>query len=209
MEIFYHPSVSERNQMCVNEAWKTIARHCLKTMHPLPPWTKNNPLFPIYSDPVPCHQYQVCETKCQSLPLPCTCKKSTALKHVKKCNPSGWYFIYQNSIVFISFIKKCLTVRHEKMQCLKKHKRVSMRYEQIVACIQFLKTMHPLTPHPNPPLPIIFNCPTSIKCLKQNVTPSPYHAHANKSTTLKHVETLTPPKKNPHILYTKIVFKLK
>ncbi len=82
-----------------SEAWKKFTiRQCLKKINcvsmrheqncqlsmseknaPPPNWTKNNPLLPIYSDPAPCHQYQVCETKCQPLSLPCTCKNSTTL----------------------------------------------------------------------------------------------------------------------------------
>ncbi len=42
----------------------------------------------------------------------------------------------------------------------------------------------------------------SIKCLKQNVSPSTYHAHVKKSTTLKNVKKMHP--LQTHILYTKI-----
>ncbi len=89
--------------------------------------------------------------------------------------------------------KNCLTVRHKKcthFSVWKTPKCMLMRHEQMFALIQCLKTMHPpsLAP-PNPP----FDCPTSIKCLKQHITPSSYHAHAKKLTTLKHVKTFKPP----------------
>ncbi len=38
------------------------------------------------------------------------------------------------------------------------------------------------------PSQFVFNHTTSIKCFKQNVTPSTYHAHAKLSTTLKHAK---------------------
>ncbi len=67
-----------------------------------------------------------------------------------------------------------------------------MRYEILLAPIQCLKTMPPLKKiHPSQ---YFCNCSTNIKCLKQNVTPSPYHAQATKSNTFKHVKTFTPPK---------------
>ncbi len=106
-----------------------------KNAHP-PHWTKNNPLLPIYSDPAPCQKYQVCETKCQPLPLPCTCKKKINYpQHVKICNSLRLIFYIPKFNCFYNFYKKYVTVRHDKMQCLKKHKCVSMRYQQIVALI--------------------------------------------------------------------------
>ncbi len=70
-------------------------------------------------------------------------------------------------------------------------------------CLPTLSVWKQCTPppslaHQKSPLPFFSDCPTSIKCLKQNVTPSPYHAHSKKSTTLKHVKTL--------ILGTKFIF---
>ncbi len=68
-----------------------------------------------------------------------------------------------------------------QMQCLKKHKCVLMRYEHIFA--------HSVPENNTPPKKFhssqcFFNRSTSIKCFKQNVTPSTYHAHAKMSTTL-------------------------
>ncbi len=63
-----------------------------------------------------------------------------------------------------------------KMQCLKKHKCVSMRYEIFFAPIQCLKTMHP--PKKIHPSQFFSNQSTSINFFKQNVIPSTYHAHA-------------------------------
>ncbi len=113
MRNIYSSSVSEKNQMCVNEAWKKLsAINAWKEYTPPPHspyWTKNNPLLPIYYDPAPCNQYQLCETICQSLPLPyaCTWKKINYPLHVQKYNPLRLIFYIPKFNCFYNFYKKC------------------------------------------------------------------------------------------------------
>ncbi len=101
-------------------------------------------------------------------------------------------------------IKKCPPSVSEK----NKNKCMSMRHEQMFAPLQCLKTMHPpFLAHQKSTLPFFSDCPTGIKYSKQNATPSPYHTHAKKSTTLKHVKTFThPPTKKTLIFYIPTLF---
>ncbi len=102
--------------------------------------------------------------------------------------------MYQNVIVIITCIKNVWQWGIQKMcplQCLKKS-QMYVNEAWTIVCPHSVSENNappPSLAHLKSTLPFFSDCPNSIKCLKQNVTPSPYHAHAKKSTTLKHVKT--------------------
>ncbi len=112
-----------------------------------------------------------------------------------------YFFFLQENKLFVTFIKKCLTLRHgQKSSSLpfsvwKQSKWVSVRHEK--KALWCLKTMHPcpfVKKEIHSSSQFILTTPLPPVCLKQNVSPSPNHAHAKKSSTLKHV------KNAPHCL---------
>ncbi len=196
MKKIHSRSVSEKKKNVCHEAWNKLpAINVWKECITLPSWTKTNPLLPIYSDPAPCHQYQVCETICQSLSLPyaCTWKKKNSYYplHVQQCNPLRLIFYIPQFICFYNIYKKCHCKAWKKCSVWKRKMCIN---ELRTHFCPHLVSENNATPPPNPPLPICSNHPTSIKCLKQNVTPSSYHAHAKKINSPQASKNIHTPK---------------
>ncbi len=131
---------------------KLSAVNVWKECTPSPPWTKNNPFLPIIL----------------------TLSPATSIKFVKQnVNPSSYHVHAKNQLpsacekmqppqvdipkfnCFYNFYKKKMSQwGMTKMQCLKKHNCMSMRYEQPLPPVSVWKQCTP--PPPKPPLPIFF-----------------------------------------------------
>ncbi len=87
------------------------------------------------------HEKKACQ--CEKINYPQACKKNAT--------PSGWYFIYQNSILFIAFIKNVWQWGMKQMQCLK---NTNVCQWGMKFCLPLFSVWKQCTPKTNPPLPI-------------------------------------------------------